>query len=77
MDYAGQIYKESETEIATLTAAEREGSTIVEIMIGGRVKIRFPLPAGADKNEIELRAANIIDQTNMAGARVRVEVEER
>ncbi len=75
MDYTGQIFRETESQIADLSATEAGGYTIVTISVGGIVAIKFPLPAGADAHEIALRAGNVINQTGLAPSNCRVDVQ--
>ena len=76
MNYVGQIFKVTQTEIAQLTATVNSPVTIVEITVGGEMVITFPMPAASDSNEIALRAANVINQTGLAPTDCSVDVQE-
>ncbi len=76
MDYTGQVFMDTETVIAQLTAATVGPVTTVEITVGGVTRIKFPMPSSSDLNEIGLRASNIINQTGLAPNDCRVVVHE-
>lgn len=75
MEYVGQIFRETESQVADLEAVDDGTSTLVTISRNGETVIQFPMPAGADSNEIELRAGNVINQTGLSPTNVRVDVQ--
>ncbi len=76
MDYTGQIFQQTQTEIAQLTAILTGPVIIIEVTVGGVMAITFPMPSGSDSNEIALRTQNVINQTGLAPSDCSVEVQE-
>jgi len=63
MVMTGKVYQQIETEFANIRITELPTYRVIEVLIGGKVYISFPMVLTVDTNEIALRTANVINQT--------------
>lgn len=76
MAIAGNVYERQERLIALVEVLDVGNYKFVEVSKNGSLYIKFPLPSNVDTNEIELRTANIINQSGLCENPVRVKVTE-
>jgi len=76
MVITGSVYEKQEQEIALVEVKEVGNYKFIEVSREGLLVIKFPLQKTVDTNEINLRTANIVNQTGLVENPVRVEVTE-
>jgi len=76
MVITGSVYEKQEQEIALVEVKEVGNYKFIEVSREGLLVIKFPLKKTVDTNEINLRTANIVNQTGLVENPVRVEVTE-
>ena len=76
MNYQGTLFDLRRQEIATVTTNIEGGFIVVRVLIGGLAVVHFPLKLECDRNEIELRTVNVLNQTGLVSKNAIVELSE-
>ena len=65
MTFTGTVFQYESSSVADITVDETENYIWINIRVGENVVVKFPLAKGADRNEIELRIRNVVNQTGI------------